>query len=324
MKVFCLNASRPLGESIALALGQPLDPHEEREFEDGEHKVRPLVSVQDEDVYIIQSLYGDSDQSVNDKLCRMLFFIGAVKDAGAQRVTAVIPYLGYARKDRRTKSRDPVTSRYVAQLFESVGTDRAMVLDVHNRAAFDNAFRCPTVHLEAQSLFVSYMRGVVGDEPLSVVSPDVGGVKRARLLCDSLQQGLGHEVSLGFMEKKRSSGVVSGERLFADVRDSTVIIIDDLISTGGTLMRAVESCSSAGAAHIYAAATHGLFIEPAGELIDREALTRLVITDSVPPFRLDASLVRRKVDILETGPLFAEAINPLHAAKPVGATSTSI
>ena len=101
MKLFCLNASRPFAHKLALALGEPLDLHEEREFEDGEHKVRPLVSVRDEDVYIVQSLYSDPNQSVNDKLCRLLFFIGAVKDAGAQRVTAVIPYLGYARKDRR-------------------------------------------------------------------------------------------------------------------------------------------------------------------------------------------------------------------------------
>jgi ribose-phosphate pyrophosphokinase len=314
VKLFCLNASRPLAERVALALGQALDAHEEREFEDGEHKARPLVSVLDEDVYILQSLYSDPDQSVNDKLCRMLFFIGAVKDAGAQRVTAVIPYLGYARKDRRTKSRDPVTSRYVAQLFESVGTDRAIVLDVHNRAAFDNAFRCPTLHLEARSLFVGYMRKIVRDGPISVVSPDVGGVKRARLLRDSLQQALSREVNLGFMEKQRSAGIVSGETLVGDVRDSTVIIVDDLISTGGTLIRAVESCSRAGAASIYAAATHGLFIEPAGEVIDHAALTRLVISDSVPPFRLDSPLVQRKLDILDTAPLFAEAIHPLHRA----------
>lgn len=318
MKLFCLNASRPLAEKIAFAVGQSLDPHEEREFEDGEHKVRPLVSVQDEDVYIIQSLYSDPDQSVNDKLCRLLFFVGAIKDAGARRVTAVIPYLGYARKDRRTKSRDPVTSRYVAQLFESVGMDRVIALDVHNRAAFDNAFRCPTVHLEARSLFVNYMRTIVGDEPISVVSPDVGGVKRARRLRDSLQQALRREVGLGFMEKQRSSGIVSGETLVANVGGSSVIIVDDLISTGGTLIRAVEACSSAGAARIYIAATHGLFIEPAGKVIDHEAMTRLVITDSVPPFRLDASLVKRKLDILETAPLFAEAIRPSRGAEPSG------
>lgn len=312
MKLFCLNASRPFAETVAVVLERSLEPHEEREFEDGEHKVRPLVGVENEDVYVIQSLYSDADQSVNDKLCRLLFFIGALKDAGALRVTAIIPYLGYARKDRRTKSRDPVTSRYVAQLLEAVHTDRVMVLDVHNRAAFDNAFRCPTVHLEARSLFVNYLCSILDDEPVTVVSPDVGGIKRARELRDTLQQALGDEVELGFMEKKRSSGVVSGETLVADVEGTTVVIVDDLISTGGTLIRAVESCSRAGAMSIYALATHGLFVEPAGEVIDHDALTRLVISDSVPPFRLDASLVQRKLDIVKTAPLFAEAIHRLH------------
>ena len=144
------------GESIGTALGSPLSAHEERDFEDGEHKTRPLENVRGCEVFVIQSLYSEPGLSVNDKLCRLLFFIGALKDASARSVTAVLPYLGYARKDRKTKARDPVTTRYMAQLLEAVGTDRVLTLDVHNLAAFQNAFRCPTDHLEAKNLFVEH------------------------------------------------------------------------------------------------------------------------------------------------------------------------
>ncbi|HSG95599.1 MAG TPA: ribose-phosphate pyrophosphokinase-like domain-containing protein, partial [Afifellaceae bacterium] len=119
MQVFALNQTSAFGEAVAKVLGEPLAEHEERNFEDGEHKTRPLQSVRGHDVYVIQSLYGGPDESVNDKLCRLLFFIGALRDNGADRVTAVAPYLAYGRKDRRTKSRDPLTTRYIAMLFEA-------------------------------------------------------------------------------------------------------------------------------------------------------------------------------------------------------------
>ena len=143
--LFALGATRPHGDAIARRLGLELSPHEEREFEDGEHKSRPLISVRGRDVYVIHSLYGDREQSANDKLVRLLFFLGALRDASAGRVTAIVPYLAYARKDRKSKPRDPVTTRYVASLFEAVGTDRVVTLDVHNLAAFQNAYSpgCP-------------------------------------------------------------------------------------------------------------------------------------------------------------------------------------
>src|SRR5512144_1688636 len=150
LMLFALEASRPFGEAVSRALGTPLSAHEARTFEDGEHKTRPLVNVRGRDVYVVQSLYGDAAQTVNDKLVRLLFFIGALRDASAARVTAVVPYLAYARKDRKSKSRDPVTTRYVAELFEAVGVDRIVTLDVHNLAAYQNAFRCRADHLEAQ------------------------------------------------------------------------------------------------------------------------------------------------------------------------------
>src|SRR3990170_6143413 len=170
LRLFALAATADLGAAVARALGQPLAAHEERSFEDGEHKARPLATVRGADVYVIHSLHGGPSDSANDKLCRLLFFIGAIKDAGADRVTAVVPYLCYARKDRRTKPNDPVTTRYIAGLFEAVGTDCIVTLEVHNPVAFENAFRCRTVTLTGAPLFVDYVR-VLKDDTFSVVSP---------------------------------------------------------------------------------------------------------------------------------------------------------
>ena len=152
LRLFGLAATAELGEAIARGLRHPLAKHEERSFEDGEHKVRPLDDVSGADVFEIQRLHGGPSDSANDKLCRLLFCIGALKDAGAARVTAVTPYLAYARKDRRTKPNDPVTTR------KRLGTDRVVSLDVHNPVAFENAFRCPTLTLTATPLFVDYVR----------------------------------------------------------------------------------------------------------------------------------------------------------------------
>src|SRR5690606_21695546 len=171
--LFALNATRALGLRVAERLGVALSPHEEREFEDGEHKARPLVSVRDRDVYVMHSLHGEPGASVNDKLLRLLFFLGAVRDAGAARVTAVLPYLAYGRKDARTKPRDPLTTRYVAALFEAVGVDRVVALEVHNLAAFQNAFRCRTEHLDTAVLFARHFAAALpAATPLAVVSPD--------------------------------------------------------------------------------------------------------------------------------------------------------
>jgi len=310
--LFALEASRSYGEKIAARLGIPLSKHEERSFDDGEHKTRPLVNVRGRDVYVIQSLYSDDEQSVNDKLCRLLFFVGALKDASAAQVTVVVPYLCYARKDRKTQTRDPVTTRYVASLFEAVGTDRLVTLDVHNLAAFQNAFRCRTDHLEARKMFVDYLKTTLQEEDLIVLSPDVGGMKRADAFRDALSRALGKAIPTGFMEKQRARGIVSGESLFAEVKDRTVIIVDDLISTGTTIMRAAKACREKGAQRIYVAASHGVFNTKANEVIADPVFDRVIITDSVPPFRLRADVLRDKLVVLESAALFAGAIERLH------------
>src|SRR5665647_1831375 len=192
--LFALGASAELGAAVAAGLDQPLAVHEEREIEDGEHKARPLAAVNGADVYVIQSLHSGPKESANDKLCRLLFFIGAIKDAGAARVTAVTPYLCYARKDRRTKPTDPVTTRYIAGMFESVGTDCVVTLEVHNPVAFENAFRCRTVALTGTPLFVGYAKQNLSGGKLAVISPDAGGMKRAELLREALEAALGRPV----------------------------------------------------------------------------------------------------------------------------------
>ncbi len=316
LRLFALQATVELGGGIARALGCELAAHEEREFEDGEHKVRPLDSVGGADVYVVQSLHGGPSESANDKLCRLLFFIGALKDAGAGRVTAIVPYLCYARKDRRTKPNDPVTTRYIAEMFEAVGTDCVVTLEVHNPVAFENAFRCRTVTLTGTPLFVDYARRF-RDNALAVVSPDTGGVKRAELFREALEASLGRPIGKAFVEKHRSAGVVSGDLFVGEVAGATALVIDDLISTGGTLLRAAHAARKAGARQVMALVTHGLFMPGAAGVLADPAIERLVVTNSVPAFRLGAEAARDKLDILAAAPLLAEAIRRLHAGQPL-------
>jgi ribose-phosphate pyrophosphokinase len=311
--LFDLDPDWAHGRQIANHLEIPVSPHEERGFDDGEFKVRPLIGVRNKDVYVVQSLQGDPQRSVHDKLCRLLFFIGTVKDASAGRVTVVTPYLAYARKDRRTKPRDPVSLRYLASLLEAVGTDRVVTVDVHNQAAFENAFRCRTEHLEARKLFVEYLAPLVAHDALSVVSPDVGGVKRVERLRESLERALGRDIGLAFMEKMRSGGIVSGDTLVGDVKGRTVVILDDLISTGTTMMRAASACRKAGCRDVFAVATHGVFVGAAADFVASPLFDRIMVTDTLPPFRLPEELVSGRVSVLSVAPLLADAIARIHA-----------
>jgi ribose-phosphate pyrophosphokinase len=314
LALFAVNASRAFGEQVAQKLGSTLREHEEREFEDGEHKIRSRVNVRAQDVYLIHSLYSDPTQSVNDKLCRMLFFIGALRDAAARRVTAVFPYLAYARKDSKTQTRDPVTTRYIASMFEAVGVDRVVTLDVHNLAAYQNAFRCQTEHLEANKLFIAYLAPLLkAEHKIVIVSPDVGGIKRADRFRAALSRTLSRELSMAFVEKARAKGALSLGRLVGDVADSTVIIIDDMIGTGSTLAHAAKACKEQGARQVFAAASHGVFVGHASEILAAPELDRIIVTDSIPPFRLDSALVAQKLVVLSAAGLFAEAIRRLHS-----------
>ncbi|SDK43379.1 ribose-phosphate diphosphokinase [Pseudomonas indica] len=305
--LFALHGSEDYGRRVATRLGLPLAPLEEREFEDGEHKSRPLEPVVGKPAIVLHALYGDTRHSVNDKLCRLLFFCGALKDAGAARVHVVAPYLCYARKERRTQLQDPIISRYVAALFETSGVDRLSALDVHNPAAFDNAFRIPTRHLESAELFADRFAALAAEGRVVAVSPDAGGTKRAERFRQALERNLGRPVASAYMEKFRSNDIVTGTLLVGEVRDAVAIIIDDLISTGGTLLRAGEACRAAGAMRIFAAATHGLFTGGTG-LLDSPLFERLLVCDSVPPFRLESERCAQRLEILDTTAMVAASL----------------
>lgn len=307
--LFGLQGSDEYAARVALQLNTTLAEHEEREFEDGECKVRPLEPVRDRAAVVVHSLYADDQRSVNDKLCRLLFFCATLKDAGARRVTALTPYLCYARKERRTQAQDPIISRYVAGLMESCGVDQLIALEVHDLAAIENAYRIPTQALSSAQLFADFFAPLVAGQEVVAVSPDAGGSKRAELFRQALEHRTGQQVGSAYMEKYRSNDLLRGSLLAGEVRDKLAIIVDDLISSGGTLQRAAQACHAAGARRIFAAAAHGLFTGGPGLLLD-PLFERILITDSVPTFRLEPGLAARRLTVLDSTALLAAALRP--------------
>lgn len=309
MKLFGIGTTRPLAEQIASCLQIPLGEHEEREFEDGEFKIRPLETVSRQTVCVVHSLAGEEGRSVNDKFCRLLVFVGALEDAGAAEVVAVLPYLAYWRKDQRTQPRDPVTTRYVARVLEAVGVDGVVTVDAHNLISFDNAFSCRKDHLTAIPLFAAHFAKVLGDRKKVVaVSPDVGGVKRARAFAADLAERTGRAVDVAFVEKHRSLGRVTGDLFAGDVDGATAIIIDDLVSGGTTIARAAAACRAHGARAVHAAATHGVFAARSADVLSGASLASLVVTDTVTDVRRRSADLPIEVEVLGVAPLFAEAI----------------
>jgi ribose-phosphate pyrophosphokinase len=308
LALFTLAGTDDYARRLAARLETPLSPVEERNFEDGEHKIRPLVPVEGTDAYVIHALHGDETHSVNDKLCRLLFLIGTLKDHGAARVTAVLPYLCYARKDRRTQPYDPVTQRYVAALFEAVGTDRVMAVEVHNVAAFENAFNCSTRHIETAELFAEHFAQMARKGKIVAVSPDAGGVKRVEQFRRALEGKSAQPIDNAFVEKYRSGGVVTGGALVGGVEGKTAIILDDLISTGNTLLRAARACRAAGASRVFAAAAHGLFVGGAVDLFGSRDLDGLVIADTVALPATIPQAARDRTTVLDSTALIIAAI----------------
>ncbi len=307
-------ASHGLAARVASELAVPLAALEEREFEGGEHKVRPLASVRGHDVYVLHSLYGEPGASANDKLMRLLLLIGALRDAGAHRVSAIAPYLCYSRKDVRKRPGDPTSTRYVAQLFEALGADRIAVLEVHNPAAYFNAFRIGAEHLTTAAFFARHLVARLGrDAPVVVVSPDPGGFKRAQRLREALARRTGREIGLALMEKTRDNGRITSGHLVGMVSGCIAIVVDDMIASGSTLAAAAQACRALGSEQVLAVAAHGLFAPSASELLAGSAIDRVLVTDSVGPFPLQSKAAQDKVEVLSAAPLLAEAIRRLHA-----------
>jgi ribose-phosphate pyrophosphokinase len=250
--IFALNGSDQFGKQVALHLDLPLSPHTERRFEDGEIYVKSDENVRGCDVYVIHSLYSDEKISAGEKLATLLFFLGSLSDASAGRITVVAPYLAYSRQDRKTESRAPITTKYIAKLLEISGADRLLTMDVHNLSSFQNAFRIPTDNLEARNLFVDMLigkdspdgcvtRGLLsqGDiDELVFLSPDSGGMSRTKLARDAMSKRLGdrNNISIAYMDKRRTSGTeVEGTHIIGDVNGKKVIVLDDMIATGKTI-----------------------------------------------------------------------------------------
>lgn len=317
----CLMApgeSRALAVAVGAAADLPLIPLEERRFEGGEMKLRPLDSVRARAVFVLASLAGTDDVPVCERLVRLLFLLQGVRDAGAQAAVAVLPYLAFARKDRRTQLRDPVTSRYVAQLLEATGVAQVICLDVHNPAAFDNAFRVPTIHLTALPMMVNHFALHEPATGFAVVSPDVGGIKRAQIFRELLAARTGSEVELAFVEKRRAKGVVATGLLAGEIAGRAVIVLDDLCASGGTLIRAAQACRRAGALSIHAAVTHTPMVVGLKALLAEDTFSTILVTDSVGiDFGATSSSDADRLITLPVAPLIAETLGRMIAGRPV-------
>jgi len=316
--LFALSESHTLGVEIARRAGFELAPLEERAFEEGEFKLRPLVSVRDRTVLVAQSLAGSAEVPVAQRLIRLLFLLFGLRDAGARRMIALVPYLSYARKDRRTQPRDPVTTRYVAQLLETTGVDQVIALDVHNPAALDNAFRIHVDHLSAIPMFVRHFAEHVPGAAIAVASPDVGGIKRVQIFRELLQSQLEREVDLVFVEKRRAGGVVSGGAVVGDVAGRTAIVLDDLCASGGTLIRAATALREAGAVAVHVAFTHAPLARGLTALAASDAISQIVFTDSVgSALHVESISPRSRLTILPVAPLFGDAVARILAGAPL-------
>jgi ribose-phosphate pyrophosphokinase len=315
---FALRESRELANSVGHYARLRLSDLEERDFEGGEFKLRPLQSVRDRPAFVLQCLAGTPSAPSSERLLKLLFLLYGLRDAGAVRRTALLPYMTFARKDRRTQIRDPVNTRYVAQLLESAGVDRVMTLDVHNPAALDNSFRVPVDHLSSLPMMVDHFAKRLPETALTVASPDIGGVKRAQIFRELLESRLGRPVELAFFEKRRAQGVVSGQALVGDTRDRTVILIDDLCATGGTLIHAAEGCTRAGASAVFAAVSHAPHTPGLAAVVADSSVAGVVTTDSVGyPLAPMPPEGARKLTILSIAPLFGDALQRISSGKPL-------
>ena len=335
-RLFGLDGSARYTQQVARFLDVPLSRHVERFFADRETYVRSEVNVRGCDVYVVTSLYADPDQSVPEKLVKLLFFTGSLFDASARRITVVTPYLGYARQDRKTESRAPISIKYIAQCLEAVGANRVLTMDVHNLSAFQNAFRIPTDNLEAKNLLADFLCGVdsgretggtpqrVEDhlpeplvdapEDLVVLAPDSGGMGRAKRFRNALEKRLGkpNSVEVAYLDKERLNGSgVAGSKIVGQVKQKRVVILDDMISSGGTLKLCVDAVERH-KGHVFAAcASHGLFV---GEKVHKNlaGIPRLVVTDTIQPFRLKEDKLEGTLHVIPTARMFAQALRRTH------------
>ncbi|AQP53517.1 ribose-phosphate pyrophosphokinase [Vagococcus penaei] len=305
LKIFSLNSNKPLAQKIADAVGVELGKSEVRQFSDGEIQINIEQSIRGGHVYLIQS----TSNPVNDHLMELLIMIDALKRASAQTINVVIPYYGYARQDRKARSREPITAKLVANMLESAGATRVLTLDLH-AAQIQGFFDIPVDHLMAAPLLAEYFikHGYEGDDVV-VVSPDHGGVTRARKLAENLKS------PIAIIDKRRpKANVAEVMNIIGEVKGKKCVLIDDMIDTAGTITLAAEALREQGATEVIASCTHPVLSGPAIERINNSSIEKLIITDSI---LLPEDKQSDKIETVSVGELIGDAIKRIHENKPV-------
>ena len=303
IKIFTGNSHPELAKEIADLLGIPLGNAKVSTFSDGEISVDINETVRGVDIFIVQS----TSSPVNNNLMELLIMIDAFKRASAGRITAVIPYYGYARQDRKAKSRDPITAKLVADILTAAGADRVLTMDLH-ASQIQGYFDIPVDHLLGQNLLANYFNKM-GLEDLTVVSPDLGSVTRARKFADKLN------APIAIIDKRRPKANVSEiMNIIGDVNGKRCILIDDMIDTAGTIANAANALKELGAKNVYACCTHGVLSGPAFERINNSAIEELVMLNTIP---LPEKEGLDKFKSISVAPLFAEAIKRIYDDEPI-------
>jgi ribose-phosphate pyrophosphokinase len=306
IKIFAASASRKAAEQIAQCLGLPMGKSEVGTFSDGEISVSIYDSVRGSDCFIVQSTCAP----VNHNLMELLIMIDAMKRASAARITAVIPYFGYARQDRKAKAHDPITAKLVADLIATAGANRVLTMDLH-AAQIQGFFNIPVDHLLGVPLLASHIKSRIAghDGEYVVVSPDLGSVTRARNFAERIG------CPLAIVDKRRQkANVCEVMNIIGNVKDKKVILVDDMIDTAGTLCNAAKAIMDSGAKQVTACATHAVLSGPAIERIQDSPIKEFVLLDTIP---LPKEKLLPNMTVLSVAPLFAEAIERIYEDKPV-------
>ena len=295
IKLFALNSNKPLAEKIAKQMGLKLSTSSVVRFSDGEIQVDIDDSVRGKDVFLIQS----TSAPVNDNLMELLIMIDAVRRACAASVNIVLPYYGYARQDRKTRAREPITAKLVADMIQAAGADRVLSLDLH-APQIQGFFDIPVDNLMGAPLLADYFLSNHLEEDAVVVSPDHGGVTRARKLAEFLG------TSIAIVDKRRpKANVAEVMNIIGDVKGKRAILIDDMIDTAGTITLAAQALKDAGATEVYACATHAVLSGPAVDRLNNSVIKSLVLTDSI---QQPAEKNLDKMILVSVGPLMGDAI----------------
>ncbi len=300
IKIFAGNSNIELAEEIAAKIGLPLGASNVGRFSDGEIAISINEVVRGSDVFIIQS----TCTPVNDNLVELLILIDALRRASAGRITAVMPYFGYARQDRKAKARDPISAKLVANLITTAGADRVLTMDLH-AAQLQGFFDIPLDHLLGAPILAKYINEKFGNaDDLVVVSPDIGSVSRSRKFAEKL------EAPLAIIDKRRpKANVCEIMNIIGDVREKRAILVDDIIDTAGTIVGAANALADIGAKEVYACCTHGVLSGPAIERIKNSPIKELVMLNTIP---LSKEKRIDKITVLSVADVFAEAIERIY------------